>query len=249
MEHIFLHSLKKEDMVDCVYYLNIKWTKIEEQLENPEIKNKQISRSGSRYVKLLVSDRSLYVNNNMKYATVFFYYQNISDLDFLRDGCKNRTAYIKVNGRCFSTDPIMLSSNHIIPATEENHIIFDTSNLFPYREDYRNQLLSVEGMQNISLRHTSSQIFQDDYDIISIGDELEYRRLDNSPFDKNQINVFIDGLEETFNIPAYLTPTMAQMIVDGYRFKIIVSNIIEPNEEKGYSAGIRVNIRGIKDGK
>ena len=76
--------------------------------------------------------------------------------------------------------------------------------------------------------------------------ELKYKRVYDSPHDKYQVNVFIDDIDDVFNIPAYLTPTMGQMIDEGYTFEITVVAVPQSDEEKGLNAGIRVDIKGVR---
>ena len=124
--------------------------------------------------------------------------------------------------------------------------MFDTADIYSYNEYFKNEFLSFDGKKNVPLRNTSSSVFQEDYDLIEVGTSLRFERIYNSPHDKYQINVFIDDLEEVFNIPAYLTPTMGKMIDDGYSFEITVASVPARDEEKGFNAGIRVNIVGKK---
>ena len=230
--HIFLKNLKKSDGFDSVYYINYK---------NSFISSPKTAINGNKYVILKIKDASLKEN---EYATVFYYYKNESDISFLQEGYGCRTSYLKIRGKCFEEYPnIKISTNTIVSAKD---IIFDTSNLFPYSENLKKTLLSTEGMQNVRIRHTSANEFQDLYDIINVGDKLTYERIFNSPHDKYQINVFINDIDEVFNIPAYLTPTMACLIDDGYKFDIIVTNIPPRDDEKSINAGLKVSIKGVK---
>lgn len=233
--HSFLKKLKVNDFVDDVYYVNYKYS---------YVSTPKTASNGNKYVLLRIKDASL---ENNESASVFFYYKNDSDIACLQENYEGRTAYLKINGRCFGSYPdIKISSNSIVPANEKSGIVFDTSNLFAYSEYYKNKLLSVEGLTNVALRHTSSDVFQDLYDIISIGKKLSFKRIFDSPHDKYQINVFIEDIDEVFNVPAYLTPTMAILIDDGYKFDIVVTDIPPRDETANLNAGLRVTIKGMK---
>ena len=233
--HSFLKKLKTNDFIDAVYYVNYKYS---------YVSSPKTASNGNKYVLLRIKDASL---ENNESATVFFYYKNDSDIAFLQENYEGRTVYLKINGRCFGTYPdIKISSNLIVPANEKSGIVFDTSDLFSYSDYYRNKLLSVAGLTNVALRHTSSDVFQDLYDIISIGKKLKFKRIFNSPYDKYQINVFIDDIDEVFNIPAYLTPTMATLIDEGFKFDIIVTDVPPRDESANLNAGMRVTIKGMK---
>lgn len=233
--HSFLKKLKVNDLVDCVYFVNYKYS---------YVSSPKTASNGNKYVLLRIKDASL---ENNESAVVFYYYKNDSDIAFLQENYEGRTAYLKINGRCFGAYPdIKISSNLIIPANEKSGIVFDTSNLFAYSDYHKNKLLSVEGLTGVALRHTSSDVFQDLYDIISIGNKLSFKRIFDSPHDKYQINVFIDDIDEIFNVPAYLTPTMAKLIDEGYKFEIIVTDIPPRDETANLNAGIRVTIKGMK---
>lgn len=240
--HSILKEVKKGEYIDCVYVLDAKSTDVGRQLSNSSTLNRQVARNGNPYVILYIKDRSLI---NFEKANVFYYYKSIDDLVFLRDGYG--TKYLKINGRVFEEYPnICISTNNIIPADSKSGIVFDTSELYPYNDYFKSQFTSFAGKSNIPLRHTSVQEFQDTFDIIDIGSKLQYKRLYDSPYDKFQINVFINDIDEAFNIPAYLTPTMAKMMEEGYIFDITVSEVIPGDEEKGFNAGIRVTIKGFK---
>ena len=237
--HLFLKELRKGQFVDCVYLLDQKSTDIHRQLSEP-IKSKHIASNGDPYVILSIKDNSL---ENFETAKVFFYYSDESELTFLKEW----VAYIKVVGKVFGEYPqIAISSAHVIPARADHSIKFDTSDLYGVNEYFRKQLSSVAGKENVALRNTSSKAFQDDYDLVELGAMLEYERIFDSPYDRNQINVYIDDIEDRFTIPAYLSPTMAQMIDEGYKFSITVTNVTNPDVEKGIRAGIRVTIKGMR---
>lgn len=233
--HKFLKKLNVNDVVDCVYVVNYKYS---------NVSSPKIARNGNKFLTLRIKDASLANNES---ATVLYYYNSDSEIDFLQEGYNGRTSYLKISGRCFGAYPnIQISSNSIIPANEKSGIIFDTSNLYAFSDYFKNELLSVEGKSNVALRHTSCDAFQNDYDLISVGTRLEYKRILNSEHDKYQINVFIENIDDVFNIPAYLTPTMAKLIDDGYKFTITVINVPPKDDESGLNAGIRVNIKGVK---
>lgn len=232
--HSFLKELKVNDLVDCVYHINFKYSDL----------TPRTSKNGNNFIVLKVEDKSL--TNYDKRASVFVFFNSPTEIDFLTK--EGRTSYVKVQGRCFraDSDDISISAEKVIPATEENNIVFDTADIYPYNEYFKNEFLSFGGKKNVPLRNTSSSVFQEDYDLIEVGTSLRFERIYNSPHDKYQINVFIDDLEEVFNIPAYLTPTMGKMIDDGYSFEITVASVPARDEEKGFNAGIRVNIVGKK---
>ncbi len=233
--HTFLKSLKINDYIDCVYYVNYKYS---------NVSSKMIASNGNKYVILKIKDASL---ENNEFATVFYYYKNEAEIIFLQEGYKNRTAYLKIYGRCFETYPfIKIVSNSIIRANRDSDIIFDTSNLFAYSDYYKNRLLSIDGLTGVALRNTSSAIFQENFFVIAIGDKLRYERIKDSPYDKYQINVFVEYIDEVFNIPAYLTPTMGKLIDEGYKFEITVTDIPPRDESLNFNAGIRVSIKGMK---
>lgn len=242
--HTFLRDLKKGQFVDCVYLIDYRSSDIERQLKDSTVYERQIASNGNRYIVLRIKDCSLV---NFESAQVYFYYNNESDFAFLRDGSSGKSAYIKIKGKAFSEYPnVRLGANQIIPTNTDPSITFDTSDLYPYNDYFRDQFLSPSGKVNVPLRHTSSQAFQEDYDLIDIGAKLHYQRVFDSAYDRSQINVFIDDMDESFTIPAYLSPTMAKMIDDGYAFDITVTDVTPRDEEKGFNAGIRVCIRGIK---
>ncbi|MDD7607595.1 MAG: hypothetical protein SPJ52_02995 [Candidatus Enterosoma sp.] len=233
--HKFLKNLTINEIVDSVYFIDYKHSLISKP---------RISSNGNKYVIFKCKDASL---SNFETASIYFYFNNISDIKPFEDGFEGRSCYAKITGRCFSDYPnIKISSSLIIPANEKSRIVFDTSDLFSYSDYYRNKLLSVEGLTNVALRHTSSDAFQDLYDIISIGKKLKFKRVFNSPHDKYQINVFIDDIDEVFNVPAYLTPTMATLIDEGYKFDIIVTDVLPRDESANLNAGMRVTIKGMK---
>ena len=233
--HSFLRKLKLNDVVDCVYYANYKYS---------DVYLPKIAGNGNKFVILRIKDASL---ENNELATVFYFYKNHYDISFFQENYAGRTAYLKIVGRCFGSYPdIKIYSNLIVPANKESGIIFDTSDIFAFSDYYKNKMLSFGGLTGVALRHTSSDVFQDLYDIISVGSKLNYKRVFNSPYDKYQINVFIKDIDETFNIPAYLTPTMAKLIDTGYMFEIVVTDIIPRDESINRNAGIRVTIKGIR---
>ncbi len=227
--HKYLKNLKKGEYVDSVYLV--------------KNQSKEIIKAsnGNKYIVFKISDASL---ENLENASLLLFFDSLDDVKFLNSENNKYKFYLKINGKCVSEYPnIKITSNRVVPANEKTGIVFDTSNLYPYNEYFKNELLSYLGKQNVPLRHTSSKAFQNDFDLIDIGTNLKYERVKNSIHDKYQINVFIDYIDDVFNIPAYLTPTMGKMIDDGYKFQITVSNILPSDEEKGIKAGIRVNIK------
>lgn len=237
MQHSLLKDLKNGSRVDCVYHINFKFT---------DVNSVFTSKNGNKFIVLKVEDKSLL--NYDKRASVFLFFNNESEIDFLKEDYVGRTSYVKVTGVCFSCypDEIKISAESVIPATDANGIVFDTSNIYGYNDYFKNEFLSFSGKKNVALRNTSSKAFQEDYDLIEIGSKLKYKRIYNSPHDKYQINVFIDDIDDVFNIPAYLTPTMGKMIDDGYSFEIVVAAVPGRDDEKGFNAGIRVDIKGAK---
>lgn len=232
--HKFLKDLKINEYFECVYVIDY---------NKSEVDNVKVSSNGNKYITLRIKDSSM---RNDECAKVLYFYKKEEDILFLQDSYDGRTRYLKINGKCVKTEPIItLFSSDIVPTNKDKSIVFDTSNLYVYNSCYENMLLSQTGM-NVPLRHTSAKAFQDDFDIIDIGSELKYKRIINSPYDKYQINVFIDDIDEVFNIPAYLTPTMGKMIDNGYVFKIIVTKIHSKDTNQNKNAGIIVNIRGSK---
>lgn len=228
--HTFIKDLKNKEIVDGIYFVNYK---------NTNVNNIYKAKNGNKYIILKIKDASL---SNNECCALFYYFNDESDIAFLKDDFKGRSPYIKIYGRCFSTFPdAIIFSNNVVSA---KGMVFDTSNLFSYSEYFEMQLLSYEGKLNVPLRNTSSEAFQSDYDLIDEGTELRFERIYNSPYDKYQINVFIDGIDERFNIPAYLSPTMGKLIDEGYKFKIIVQSI--PAKTETMNAGIRVKIKGSK---
>lgn len=237
MEHLLLKELKYGDRVDCVYHINFKFTKVN---------NVYTSVKGNKFIVIKIEDKSLTILD--KLASLFVFFNDEKEIDFLKEDYRGRTSYIKVSGVCISSYPndIKISAEKVVPATEENGIVFDTSDLYGFNDYFKNQFLSSEGKKSIALRNTSSKAFQDDYDLIEIGSKLKYKRVYDSPHDKYQVNVFIDDIDDVFNIPAYLTPTMGQMIDEGYTFEITVVAVPQSDEEKGLNAGIRVDIKGVR---
>ena len=240
--HSFLKQLKKGQVIDCVYLVDRKGTDIQRQLSEP-VKSTHIASNGNPYVILSIKDRSLV---NFEAAKVFFYYSDESELTFLIER-GSYIKYVKVVGKVFSEYPnVKISSSNVLPTSACPSAQFDTSDLYGISEYLRNQLLSFEGKENVALRNTSSEAFQDNYDIIDLGSQLSYERVSDSPYDSSQINVYIDDIEDRFTIPAYLSPTMAQLIDEGYKFNITVTKVTEPDPERGIRAGIRVTIRGSR---
>lgn len=239
MVHSFLKNLKPNDLVDCVYHIVFKYS-------HPD--TIRTAKNGNKYILLAIEDGSL--SSNEKRASLFFYFDDESKASFLKKDSQNRTSYIKVRGECFRADQnnIALSTHDCVPADDASGIIFDTSNLYAFNELYKTQLLSLEGKTNVPLRHTSSAKFQEDFDLIEVGAELSYKRATNSPHDKYQINVFIKDIDDTFNVPAYLSPTMGRMADEGYTFSIVVTRVPPRDEEKDLNAGIRVTIKAKQNG-
>lgn len=231
--HKFLKSLRTNEYFESVYLVDYK---------RSHVNDVKVSSKGNKYIFLKIKDSSM---ESEEYATVLYFYKKKDDILFLQETNDGRTRYLKINGKCIKTEPIIIISNNIVPANKDSGIIFDTSNLYTYDNSYEIALLSQTGM-NVSLRHTSVKAFQDDFDIIDIGCELKYKRIINSPYDRYQINVIIEDIDEIFNIPAYLTPTMGKMIDEGYVFKIVVTKVHPKDINQNKNAGIVVNIRGSK---
>lgn len=68
--HTFLKSLKINDYIDCVYYVNYKYS---------NVSSKMIASNGNKYVILKIKDTSL---ENNEFATVFYYYKNEAEIIF-----------------------------------------------------------------------------------------------------------------------------------------------------------------------
>lgn len=239
MRHTFLKSAKNGSAIDCVYYVIYKISNIDNQLSNPKL-----SKNGDKYILLRVKDNSMARNES---AAVFYFYKNERDVAFLRSDYEGRSPYIKVKGSVFGTYPeVKISSSKIVSAGIGSGIVFDTGDIYAFDSKLKDELLSPLGKSGIHIRHTSINEFQDNSDLIEEGMELKYERLTESPYDRYQINIFIDGLDEVFNVPAWVTPTMATLIDQGYRFSIIVSEITERDEDNGVNSGLVVTIKGTK---
>ena len=238
MGHSFLKELKVGDVVSCVYHANFKLSKI-----NPP----GDASNGKKFVILSIEDNS--VGLNIKNASAFIFFDDDREIAFLKDDYPNRTSYFKIEGKCFKAYPdnIGITVYSIVPAGNDSDIVFDRSDLFPFNPNVKSELLSLQGKKNMRMAHTSVDSFQQDYDLIDIGTKLDYKRIYNSPHDRNQVDVIIPGINEKFSIPAYLSPTIGKMIDEGYKFDITVSAIPPRDEAKGFNAGIRVDIKGFKN--
>lgn len=236
MKHIFLKDLKNGDFVNSVYCVDFRYSNIDTPL---------IATNGSKYIKFSIKDNS--IARNDKPAKVFFFFEKDEDIAFLKNE-NNRTRYYLISGKCFRADSndIAISTTSITPANEESGIVFDRADLFPFDENVKNELLSIQGKTNIGLSHTSIESFQEDYDLVDRNTKLEYERVLGSPHDRYQVNIKIPGVEGEFNIPAYLSPTIGKLVDDGYKLDITVSEILAKNEEKGHNAGIRVTIKAYR---
>lgn len=235
MQHSFLKTLEKAESVNCVYYLNFKLSDIDKQLLSP-----RRSKNGNPYILLRIRDNSLAWNES---ASVFFYFSSESQLEFL----KNRSPYVLISGRVWGEYPnIAINANNVTSAGMDSGIVFDTGDLYAFDPKLQAELLSPLGKTGVRIRHTIIDEFQDNSDLIQEGMRLKYKRIHGSPYDRYQINVFIDGLDEVFNIPAWVTPTMATLIDQGYVFDIVVTAVTGRDEENGINAGLAVSIRGRK---
>lgn len=239
MTHSFLKNLKPNETIDCVYRIIYNYSNFDDV---------RPSSNGKKFVIFRIEDKSL-AGTNLR-ATVLYFFENEDAISYFKKSNSKRSQYIKISGRCYKRDDtyntISISTSNIVPATEENGIVFDTSNLYAFDETLKTEFLSFEGKTNIRLAHTSAEAFQEDFDLVEIGSKLQYERVYDSPHDKYQINIYLDNIDEVFNIPARITPTMGTMIDNGYSFEIIVTDVFSRDEEKGMSAGIRVKIRGKK---
>lgn len=226
MQHSFLNELKEGQFVDCVYYVSKK--------------SKRVNKNGTKYVMLSVKDNSLgkdSLGNNI-YATVYYYYNNEADLEFL---LKEETKYLKIRGKCFKVSPeICLYSYSIMLADSKSGIVFNRANLFSYSKKYEEKLLSEDGM-TINLRHTSCDEFQTKFTSLDKSKILIPIRNRNSEHDSFQVDVRVDGINELLSIPAYLTPTMGKLMDEGYDFQIYVDDVTEKKDDEA-NAGLKVTI-------
>lgn len=231
--HAFLNKLSKGDIIDSIYLFDSKASQFDTRIGNP-----YHSKSGTPYVILKVYDNSLEYPNR---ASIFVPFSDPNELSFLSSNSSFPARYLRIVGEVMGIFPsIQIWGKSVSIANAASGIVFDTSDLYSPSSYFRNKLVSSLGLENVALRHTSIESCQENLDIIGPQTELRYERIINSPYDRNQINVYLPEVDEPLCIPAYLTPTISQLFDDGYTIQVSITDILEG--ENGKFGGIRVRI-------
>lgn len=235
-KHQSLDSLAINQTISCVYPV-LYFDKNKKEKINYE-HNVKTAKTGNSYLILEIFDKT------MPRLTCYFFFKSEEELEPI---FKRASNYFLIKGSTFIyKDRICIRATSVIDIRNkcfDEPLVFNTANFYSYDEWQEKALLSPEG-KKITLVHTGTDDFQDNVDAcVDINDELEYKRVLNSPYDTFKIDVFVSGCDEPLSIPAYITPTMATLIDKGHRFKIIVIDKRCSDKVEDSNVGLVVNIK------